>query len=379
MAADFRCEQCGQMVRIEDSSSERVRCPHCQKMTAIPAVLASLPHPHVPPNAEQPTGPPPPLPPGEGEESEEEEESHGDEAMMEVMARVMPWVVSIFLHAALGLILFFLVVLVINPPIDPNKVVVPSANLSETPGGSFSQRNDTSKAMTNRPKVASRNYSKQESALITDAGKTSKQIPLYSIGGSGGGGSPVAGLAGGAGSPGAGFFGSGGNAFHVCYVIDRSGSMMDSFDLVKRECAASIGRLSARQDFHVILFAEGPPLEMSAKKLIFANEPNKKRAVAFLKEPRALAQTDPIPALKSAFRVLGSANPKLPGKLLFLLTDGVFPDNEKVLAAVRVMNRRKDVHINTYLYGNRPPVAVKVMKAVAGENGGRYKYVRGDE
>ncbi|MCE5328330.1 MAG: VWA domain-containing protein [Planctomycetaceae bacterium] len=382
MAADFRCEHCGQMVRLEGEIGKSARCPHCQKMTVVPAGLAALPRPHVPPNAERgvvatSSQTPPPAP--EDQEPLEEEGSHRDEAMMIVMARSMPWVVSLFLHAALALIMFFLVVMVINPPIDPKKVLVPSATLSENPGGSFSTREQTAKAMSNRPKAASPNYSKKESALITDASRTNKQIAVYAQGGSAGSGSPVAGLAGGAGAPGAGLFGSGGNAHHIVYVIDRSGSMSDSFDLVKRECAASMGRLQSSQDFHIILFAEGAPLEPPSKKLVSATEASKLEAVKFLKEVQAQAQTDPIPALKRAFAVLAAANPKLEGKLLFLLTDGVFPDNEKALATIRALNIRRDVHVNTFLYGNKPPVAVEVLQTIAKENGGKYKFISGQE
>ncbi|MCE5277300.1 MAG: VWA domain-containing protein [Planctomycetaceae bacterium] len=309
----------------------------------------------------------------------EEEESHREEAMMIVMARSMPWVVSLFLHAALALIMFFLVIMVFNPPMDPNKVVVPSANLSPDPGGNFNTREQTAKAVSNRTKAASPNYSKKESALITDASRTNKQVTVYNQGGSSGGGSPTAGLAGGAGAPKAGLFGTGGNAHHIVYVIDRSGSMSDSLELVKRECAASMGRLQPSQDFHIILFAEGAPLEPVSKKLVSANDASKLEAVKFLRGVQAQAQTDPLPALKRAFAVLSAANPKLPGKLLFLLTDGVFPDNEKALATIRTLNARKDVHVNTFLYGNRPPVAVEVLKTIANENGGRYKFISGEE
>jgi uncharacterized protein with von Willebrand factor type A (vWA) domain len=110
-----------------------------------------------------------------------------------------------------------------------------------------------------------------------------------------------------------------------------------------------------------------------------ATEKAKLRAVAFLRGKRALRQTDPIPALQRAFAVLKMADRKRPGKLIYLLTDGVFPDNKAVLQEIRNLNRQKEVHVNTFLYGNRPPVAAKVMRMIAKENGGQYKYVSGDE
>ena len=57
------------------------------------------------------------------------------------------------------------------------------------------------------------------------------------------------------------FFGAAGRAHHVVYVIDRSGSMLDTLDQVKRELLRSISRLEDTQTFHVIFFGRGPPQE----------------------------------------------------------------------------------------------------------------------
>ena len=175
------------------------------------------------------------------------------------------------------------------------------------------------------------------------------------------------------------FFGSGGNAHHVVYAIDRSGSMVETFDTVRTEMLISISRLSPKQDFHVILFAKGPPLEAAARRLSVASRMNKGAAAKFLEDVRAQGQTDAIPALKRAFAVLARADKRRGRKLIYLLTDGNFPDNAAVLAAIRKLNKDKKVSINTYLYGRRPPEAEKVMRLIAKENKGRYKYVSADE
>ena len=371
MAAEFRCEECGQMLDVEAEPGSSIKCPHCKKSVTVPAALASLPRPHVP-GQDTAAGP--------DQEAEEEEVivTAGDDAVMAVMARVMPWVVSLFLHASLALIMAFIVMLAVTTDLPP-EVVVPSAKLSKNPGGMMNPRDRTSKAMTERRRAAARKWSKQESAIITDTGKTARKIDLYAHGGSAGSGSPIQGLAGGAGSPGTSFYGTGGNAHHVVYVIDRSGSMMDSFELVKREAAQSIGELKEIQDFHVILFSDGPAIEIDTKRLVPATQKAKLKAVTFFRDKRALRQTDPVPALQRAFAVLKMADRKRPGKLIYLLTDGVFPDNQAALQEIRKLNRQKEVHINTFLYGNRPPVAEKVMKTIAKENGGQYKYISGDE
>ena len=377
MAAEFRCERCGRILDVEAGPGSLIQCPHCKKSVTVPAALASLPRPHVPPNGRMARE----LAAGPDQEAASRQEqliqSGRDDAVMAVMARVMPWVISLFLHASIALIMAFIVMLAAKEMgID---VVVPSSRLSKNPGGTLNARDKTAKALSDRRRAAARQWSKKESAIITDTGKTAKKISLYARGGSAGSGSPIQGLAGGAGSPGSSFLGTGGNAHHIVWLIDRSGSMMDSFELVKREMASSIGELKSIQDFHVILFSDGPPIEVDTKRLVPATEQAKLKAVRFLADKRALRQTDPVPALRRAFAVLEMADRRRPGKLIYLLTDGVFPDNEAALEAIRKLNVRKEVQINTCLYGNRPPIAVQVMKKIKDENGGQYNYASGDE
>ena len=50
-----------------------------------------------------------------------------------------------------------------------------------------------------------------------------------------------------------------------------------------------------------------------------------------------------------------------------------------MLALVRTLNKDKAVRIHTYLYGNRPPAAVKVLKQIAKESDGKYKFVSVDD
>jgi uncharacterized protein with von Willebrand factor type A (vWA) domain len=150
------------------------------------------------------------------------------------------------------------------------------------------------------------------------------------------------------------------------------------YESVRKEMLESISRLRLPQDFHVILFSEAAPLENAPCELVPADRPHKTDVAEFLKTTQAEGQTDVIPALNRAFDVLEKSN-RLGGKLIYLLTDGEFPDNEKVLAAIRARNPRKDVSINTYLYGHHPREAVEVMRKIAAENNGQYKYIPLDE
>ena len=162
-------------------------------------------------------------------------------------------------------------------------------------------------------------------------------------------------------------------ADNIVYVIDRSGSMTDTFETVKHEMLRSIGRLRHEQSYHIILFAEGKPLEDRSRQLKLATRDNKAVAYEFLNDIVAIGQTNPIPALKRAFGVLAGARGKK--SLIVLLTDGAFDDSSQVLATIDQLNAGRTVRVNTFLYGNRPPEAVETMKKIAQSHNGKYRFV----
>lgn len=167
--------------------------------------------------------------------------------------------------------------------------------------------------------------------------------------------------------------GAGGNAHHVVYVIDRSGSMIGTFEEVRRAVLLSIGRLNADQDFHVILFAQGRAIENAPGRLVPPTDTNKLQAAEFLASARPGLQSDPIPALCRAFDVLEDARGG--GRLIYLLTDGVFPDARAVMATIRARNKNKDVHINTYFCGGGDASAVGMLQEIARATGGLFRQV----
>ncbi len=177
-------------------------------------------------------------------------------------------------------------------------------------------------------------------------------------------------------APRSSLLGAGGNASHVVYVIDRSGSMIDNFEDVRRAVLASIGRLSEAQDFHVILFAEGRAIEHSPRRLVPPTEANKLAAADFLASARAGFQSDPIPALRRAFDVLAAADGG--GKLIYLLSDGAFPDGQAVLNMVRRRNADKQVRINTYCCAAADAEARALLRRIAVCTGGLSRRVGGE-
>ncbi len=306
------------------------------------------------------------------------DEHAGGEKIMVVLAVAMPWVISLLFHLGLFLIMVFVMFVVLQEA-QTEEIIVPDAVMSDDPGGQMTPSDDYTKVVKTAKVSKKRKFIRRDK-LSTDAGKTTKPVDIIGLGAGGSAGATQMGMGTTAGGgPKSKFFGSGGNAYNVVYVVDRSGSMIDTFDLVKMEMLRSIGRLRDTQMFHIILFAEGRPIENPPRKLVPATRANKKKAARFLKDVIPELQTTPVPAINRAFDVLRGARKR--GRLIYLLTDGVFPDNEKVLQAIRARNKgkKKRVFINTFLYGSRPPEAVEVMKQIAEDNGGRYTFVAYDQ
>ncbi|HET6430121.1 MAG TPA: VWA domain-containing protein [Phycisphaerae bacterium] len=173
------------------------------------------------------------------------------------------------------------------------------------------------------------------------------------------------------------FLGSEGAADHVVYVVDRSGSMRQKIDELKAEMFKSINGLSPAQAFHVIFFASGTPRENPPRRLVYATDANKASASAYLRGIEARGNTDPLPPIQRAFEVLDTAPDGKPAKLIYLLTDAAFPIDKNPIPLIRRLNPDGKVTINTILYA---PVeegkASLILKKIAAENKGTYRYVR---
>jgi len=203
-----------------------------------------------------------------------------------------------------------------------------------------------------------------------------------------------------AGGPKSRFFGSGGNAYHIVYVVDRSGSMAPTFEQVRIEMLKSISQLQRSQDFTIILFSDSKYIEGPQKRLVSAELVNKLAANTFLKDITANGSTTVLPALKRAFQVLKDTDASKPGRLIYLLSNGdfagkssgseytsadgkVLKGNEAVIQWLRDNNPKDEkkglMHVYTFLYLSKDEEAKKLMETIAKENGGRFKLITADE
>jgi len=153
----------------------------------------------------------------------------------------------------------------------------------------------------------------------------------------------------------------------IVFVVDRSGSMTDSIDYVKEELKGSIGKLPDDKEFHVLFYSSGPCVEMPTRRLVNATERNKQFAYEFIDGVIAQGETDPSDALRRAFAVRP--------EVIYLLTDGEF--DRAIVGLVRGLNAGGRVRVHTigFLYTRPGTSAEGVLKQIAAENGGNYKFV----
>ena len=168
----------------------------------------------------------------------------------------------------------------------------------------------------------------------------------------------------------------------VVYVIDSSGSMIDTFRHVGECLVDSIDSLvTAKRTsrFAIMFYSHKPPLLFEGGALLAATKVNQAKAKKFIENIIPVGRTDVIPSLKLAFAVLRDAQPAkeaaLRGQTIVLLTDGIFPDNRAVMKLVGEESEKSPhVKIRTVLYGNKPPVAEAMMKEIAKLTGGIYRF-----
>jgi hypothetical protein len=166
------------------------------------------------------------------------------------------------------------------------------------------------------------------------------------------------------------FFIPGARANRVAFICDASGSMLNKFDTLRQELRRAVDRLKPGQAFDILFFA-GDRYVALDPQLLLAIPEAKRKAYDFLEKTAPHGTSDPIPALQAAF----AARPQL----IYLLTDGDFPNNDEVLQELRKLNKDKKVKINTIAFMDRGQEYEKLLKQIADENGGAFKFVTEQE
>jgi hypothetical protein len=435
----FRCENCGKLLETQSPQQETVRCPSCRRRSTVPKGLSTLPSPIIPPSGAPAT--PEALSPPPAEAAAEEmpvDEMPADEMPAEaswfenILAPLMPWAMSLLLHAGVLLILLFAVAMATSlpPPRPPVETTTPDSSFSpEAPSEKLGLPGPEGPGphLTNDPRAPSGPLPPGEHLGWAPVGKDTTSgkgwgmgseagtAEAYGFGGAakgGGGGTGDFGMARGGGTAKSGFYGAGGggggggNAWNVIYVLDSSGSVVGSFDSIRQELKNSVFQLNLTnnlQTVHVIFFCEDAFQEAPSRRLVTADAIHKREISTYVDTVVAQGYgSSPIPAMIRAFNAFKNSNKK--GQVMYILTDGDFDSSKYAYTAkngqklqgtpaviewLRENNpdikgvdkagkpfTNKFVHVYVIILGDTPSSEVEEsMKTIAKENSGEYKFV----
>ena len=156
----------------------------------------------------------------------------------------------------------------------------------------------------------------------------------------------------------------------IAFICDASGSMLNKFATLRRELIKAVADLRPSQSFNLIFMQEAGRNVMGPE-LLKATPENKKAVSDFLDNkvtPRG--ETNPMPAIEAAF----AEHPQV----IYLLTDGDFPDNAAVLKRIGELNANHQVRVNTIAFVSQADTDTaffQLLRQIAKDNGGAYRKV----
>lgn len=323
---------------------------------------------------------------------------------------ILPFVTSLTLHATIIIIgfIFLKAIQIMKAPPTEEETIIPDSNMVENgpPGGvpnvglggdPFKQAMQDKDPNSGTPEGFAEKKGPTVDLQAAGGGSGDSNDAVIGVGpgggfgrgagigagsgsghgsGSGDGSGPMAmfGAPGGGGiGPKGPVFGHGGNARQITFVCDASGSMINKMASLKNELGKAVQGLRPIQTFGIIFFQD-EKFSSLTPELINATPENKRKAQKYLEDITTTGTTNPIPGIELAF--------KQHPQLIYLLTDGDFPDNDAVLKRIRDLNKEHKVKINTIAFvssADTDTAFLDLLKTVAKENGGVFKHVAEDE
>ncbi len=297
----------------------------------------------------------------------------------DALTTYLPWAVSILMHVGLVLLALFVVWSTVMAN-QQEQIIIPTARLSATPGAPLQIKQ---MPRLKADPIARRTVSPlRDKSPVQLLSRPQSDAALVGVLGSSGDANPFEATISGGGEVRAQFLGSGGNARRIAFVIDASGSLIDTFPFVIRELKRSISQLSPRQQFTVIFYQgddviEVKPFGIDAKR---ATSEIKQQVIAQLAEDKYLVSprgsSNPVKALRKAF----GYRPQL----VFLLSDAITGqgqyemDQRRLLEEIERVNR-SGTKINTLQFIHEDPLVKfglqPTMKLIAEQSGGVPRFV----
>ena len=290
----------------------------------------------------------------------------------DTLSKLLPWGVSLLAHAALVLIAIF-IVWSVQQVAEDEEVIIPLINLSETPGVPLQtvvqERVEQTTTAQQTPSPSPSEANNPSAAAVSVA------VALPGLG-EPVGGAPSFGVdVGDTAAFETNFIGSGGNARNVVFVIDASGSLVDTMPFVVDELKRTIRGLDEKQRFGVVFTREG----IQEWRMSKADSEQKSRVLNWLEENKygfARGEDDVVAAIRTALQMKPD--------LIFLLSDNITGvgeysiDRQKLLDEITRANT-KNTKINTIQFLYPDPLervgGRATLDLIAKNTGGIYTYM----
>jgi len=162
----------------------------------------------------------------------------------------------------------------------------------------------------------------------------------------------------------------------VVFLCDESGSMLNKMATLRDELNRTVAGMNSDQSFNVILAANHKPeaLDVSFLKV---NRDSKLKLADFIEGITGTGVPEFAPAFQMALKLKPDA--------IYFLTDAAdFPDTRDIVSAIKTLNADHKIRLNTILFvedaveRKKNAESEPLMKQIAGENGGTFKWVEMD-
>ena len=316
-------------------------------------------------------------PPSDAQQLEEDQATVGEE-INHTLTILLPWAISILLHLGIGLLAVFFVWSGALQEEEEDNIVPEARMLNDEPSELLTySENLEVQATTDVPKEIQTQEVAKGDPLSQISMETDSDLALIGVTGSK---ALPAGSKIGKDKLGVGMYGLGGNARTVVYVVDASGSLIDSLPFVINELKDSFRKLSDEQRFTVIFFQRDTAIEVPVptRGMKIANRENIKQVSDWI----TLDQGNIVPRGSSnpveAIRLALGYKPDL----IYILSDDITGkgryavDQQDLLTMIEQTKKARGAgktRINTiqFLY----PDPLGTLEKIADQNEGRYRYV----
>ena len=306
--------------------------------------------------------------------AEDDDQASVGEEVHTMLQYLLPWAVSILLHLGIGLLAAF-ATWIAPGGFEEEEIVIPKAEVKEIiPSEVLTNVTDMEvTATTDTPReIETQEVAKGEpSEMAIDM---SDAVPTF---GTAAAAAAPDGSVVGTDDAGVGIYGVGsGNAMSVIYVIDASGSLVDTLPFVIAELQSKLTRLQPSQRFGVIFFQRDDFIDVTN-----GMRPATPQQVEYVRNFIAIESGNITPGGSSnPVRAIERAISQRP-ELIYILSDNITGSGQyaieqsALLAKIREAKQRfrAQAKINTIQFLHDDPL--KTLKKIAEEHGGRSAFI----